>query len=123
MELLAVINGLESVIDNITSQKIKLDKILFYTTSKYLYNAYSKGWIYKWKANNWMKSEWNGLPPRPIRNSDFWKHLIDYDEKHKQMGVYFQLHFFPIRVVIHIVENALIKLICWHIRQQMKHLT
>ena len=33
MELLVVIYGLESVIDNITSQKIKLDEINFYTTS------------------------------------------------------------------------------------------
>lgn len=31
-ELLAVIYGLQSVIDNITSQKIKLDQIDFYTT-------------------------------------------------------------------------------------------
>lgn len=57
-ELLAVIYGLQSVIDNITSQKIKLDQIDFYTTSKYLYNAVSLGWIYKWKLNNWMKIEW-----------------------------------------------------------------
>ena len=32
-ELLAVIYGLQNVIDNITSQKIKLDQINFYTVS------------------------------------------------------------------------------------------
>ena len=95
MELLAVIYGLESIIDNIASQKIKLDQIDFYTTSKYLYNAVSLGWIYKWKSNNWMKTEWNGLPPRPIKNSDLWKVLIACEEKLKQLGVNLLLRFLP----------------------------
>ena len=95
IELLSVIYGLQSIIDNIKSQKIKLDQIKFHTPSKFLYNAYNKGWIYNWKANNWMKPEWNGNPPRPIKNSDLWKILIACDEKLKQMGVYFQLYFLP----------------------------
>ena len=95
MELLAVIYGLESVIDSITSQKIKLDQIKLHTPSKYLYNAVSEGWVYKWKANNWMKTEWNGLPPRPIKNSDLWKELIACEEKLKQLGVNLLLHFLP----------------------------
>ena len=95
MELLAVIYGLENVIDNITSQKIKLDKINLYIVSKYLYNAVSAGWVYKWKANNWMTSGWGGVNPKPVRNSDLWKELIDCEEKLRQMGVNLLLHFVP----------------------------
>ena len=95
IELLAAIYGLQSVIDNIVSQELKLDQVNFYTTSKYLYNAFSRRWIHKWKANNWMKSGWNGLPPRPIKNSDLWEQLIICKEKLEQMGVDLLLHFVP----------------------------
>ena len=95
LELLAVIYGLENVIDNITSQKIKLDQINFYTASKYLYNAVNQGWIYKWKSNNWMTSGWGGVNPKPVGNSDLWKELIDCEEKLRQIGVKLLLHFVP----------------------------
>ena len=95
MELLAVIYGLESVIDNITSQKIKLDQLHLYTTSKFLNNAVSFGWIYKWKTNEWIQAEWNGNPSRPIKNSDLWKQVIACEEKLRQLGVDLLLHFVP----------------------------
>ena len=117
IELLAVIYGLESVIDNIASQKIKLDQIHFYTTSKYLYNAVSAGWIYKWKANNWMKTEWNGLPPRPIKNSDLWKELIVCEEKLRQMGVNLLLRFVPKSVAANYRMGCIDKANQRHMRQ------
>ena len=42
-----------------------------------------------------MKSEWNGLPPRPIKNSDLWKQIIACKEKLRQLGIDLLLHFVP----------------------------
>jgi len=49
-----------------------------YSDSAYLINAFTKGWINKWRINNWMTSD-----KKPVENQDLWASLIELDEKHK----------------------------------------
>ncbi|NDV24429.1 hypothetical protein FMS18_17080 [Desulfovibrio sp. JC022] len=45
-------------------------KICVYSQSSYLIDAFRKGWIEKWKLNNWKKDS-----VTTIRNADIWKEL------------------------------------------------
>ncbi|WP_185855615.1 ribonuclease HI [Blattabacterium cuenoti] len=62
MELLAVIIGLE---------KIKKKNIIVFTDSKYIVNTIQKGWIYKWKKDNFLNK----------KNVDLWKRLLNVFDK------------------------------------------
>lgn len=61
MELLAVIKAL-SCLKEPCSVKI-------YSDSSYVVNAYTQGWIEKWKANNWK------VKSKLIKNDDLWQQL------------------------------------------------
>lgn len=79
MELIAVIKGLEAL-----NQPCR---ITLYSDSQYLINALKKGWIKKWKANNWFLSK-----DKPVKNSDLWKRLLSLAEKHEITWVWIKGH-------------------------------
>ena len=63
MELLSAINGLKSF------GGIEQSVILS-TDSKYLQNAFVRGWLEKWKSTQWRKAN-----REPVLNTDLWLQL------------------------------------------------
>jgi len=51
--------------------------VTLYTDSQYLVNAIEKRWVYKWRANNWMRDK-----KEPAKNVDLWVRLVDLLEYH-----------------------------------------
>ena len=41
-------------------------------------DSITKGWVYNWKKNNWIKSD-----KKPALNVDLWERLLPLLEKHK----------------------------------------
>ena len=68
MELLSVINGLESL----RGPHI----VTIFSDSQYVVNAFTKGWISNWKKNGWKRSDGE------VKNLDLWKKLDKLVEKH-----------------------------------------
>ena len=66
MELLAVIIGLESIIE--TGYEI-----IIYSDSKYVVDAVNKNWVFNWEKINYKKK----------KNSDLWKRFLKIYRKHK----------------------------------------
>ena len=48
MEIMAVIKGLEALKEPC--------KVTLYSDSKYVVDAIEKGWVAKWKSNNWYRN-------------------------------------------------------------------
>ena len=69
MELTAVIQGLEAL-------KKPCDVILT-TDSKYVVDSIEKGWVYKWRDNNWMRTK----KDRAL-NVELWEQLLALLEVH-----------------------------------------
>ncbi|MGI6213471.1 MAG: ribonuclease HI [Christensenellales bacterium] len=65
MELFAILSGLMQL-------KEKCD-VTVYSDSAYALNPFLKGWIEKWRKNDWKKT----------KNTDIWKALYDMVQKHK----------------------------------------
>lgn len=63
MELTAPIKALEAL-----KQPCK---VVIYTDSAYVYNAFKQGWIQLWQNNNWLNSR-----KRPVENKDLWQKLL-----------------------------------------------
>lgn len=70
MELMAVIKGLECLKTPCS--------IIIYTDSKYIVNAFNKGWLKNWVANNWTR----GKKKEAVKNVDLWKQLLKYGQIH-----------------------------------------
>ncbi len=70
MELLAVINGLESL-----NRKCK---VKIYSDSSYVVNGITKGWAEGWRKNNWRKAD-----KKPALNPDLWERLLDLLAQHE----------------------------------------
>ena len=66
MELLAVIIGLESIIEG-------GHKIIIYSDSKYVVDAINKNWVFNWEKTNYKKK----------KNSDLWKRFLKIYRKHQ----------------------------------------
>lgn len=69
MELLAVINALSLL-------KIK-SKVLLYSDSAYVVNAFNQKWIATWLENGWRTSG-----RKPVQNKDLWLQLLSLTKKH-----------------------------------------
>jgi len=70
MELFAVIKGLAA---------LKRECLVnVYSDSAYVVNAFNQKWIDNWQNNNWKNSK-----KKPVLNSDLWKQLIAYTNKHQ----------------------------------------
>lgn len=79
MELTAVIEGLKAL--------KRPCKVTLYTDSKYIVDAITKGWVYKWQSNGWMRDK-----KSPALNSDLWKELLPLLETHEVEFVWVKGH-------------------------------
>jgi len=71
MELLAVIVGLEAV-------KWQKATVQVYSDSKYVVDAVSKGWLFNWERNGWIKSD-----KKKVENIDLWERFLVVYRQHK----------------------------------------
>ena len=69
MELMAAIAGLEIL--NRPCQ------VTLYSDSRYLTDAFNKGWIDSWVAKNWNRGR-----SGPVKNIDLWKRLLKAKQPH-----------------------------------------
>ena len=69
MELTAVIKALSAL--------KRPCEVLLTTDSKYIVDAVTKGWVYNWKKNGWIKSD-----KKPALNSDLWEELLSLLDTH-----------------------------------------
>jgi len=69
MEMMGVIIGLEAL-------KQPCEVALF-SDSRYVVDATSKGWVTRWKNNNWMRNKKD-----PALNVDLWERMLPLLEKH-----------------------------------------
>jgi len=72
MELQGVISALEALNEPCT--------VALYTDSQYIVNAIEKRWVYKWRANGWMRDK---EKKEPAKNPDLWQRLLALLETHK----------------------------------------
>jgi len=79
MELTAVIEGLSAL-------KYPCEVTLI-SDSKYIIDAITEGWVYKWKENNWMRNKRD-----KALNPDLWEKLLIEIEKHKMTYVWVKGH-------------------------------
>lgn len=70
MELLAVINALESLKEPC---KVKIT-----TDSKYVCDAFLKGWL-----DSWLKNGWKTANKKPVKNQELWERLHQLSLKHE----------------------------------------
>lgn len=73
MELTAVIKGLEAL--------SRPCDVTIQTDSRLIVDAFNKGWIDAWLANNWRKGS-KGKGDQ-VLNKELWEQLIDQCEKHQ----------------------------------------
>ena len=89
MELTAVIRGLrtaifnqkanleiEEAIEPFLEKPLALLRIIIYTDSSYVANAYNKKWIVNWKRNGWKNSK-----KETVKNKDLWEELDEIVSK------------------------------------------
>jgi len=53
--------------------------VALYTDSQYIVNAIEKRWVYKWRANGWMRDK---EKKEPAKNPDLWQTLLALLETH-----------------------------------------
>lgn len=70
MELMGVIRGLEALKESC--------RVEIVSDSKYVVDAIEKGWVEKWRGNNWMRTK-----NEEAKNADLWKQLLSLMEKHE----------------------------------------
>ena len=69
MEIMAVIKGLSTLRETCN--------VNLYSDSKYVIDAIDKGWVYKWEANNWMRTK-----THRASNVDLWEQLLVLLDEH-----------------------------------------
>ena len=69
MELLAAIRGLEAL-----KQPCKVQVS---TDSRYVHDAFARGWLTRWERNGWRTAE-----KQPVKNEDLWRRLIELQGIH-----------------------------------------
>lgn len=79
MELTAVIEALKAL--------KRPCNVTLYSDSKYVIDSINKDWVYKWEANNWIKSD-----RKPALNTDLWKELLTLLEVHNVKFVWVKGH-------------------------------
>lgn len=79
MELMGVIIGLEAL-------KEPCD-VTITTDSKYVTDAFNKGWLKSWQKKNWRKAD-----GKPVLNQDLWQRLLNAAAKHNVKFVHVMGH-------------------------------
>ena len=69
MELMGAIKALEEL-----KEPCAVD---LYTDSRYIVDAIEKRWVYKWRADGWMRNK-----KEAAKNPDLWQTLLDLLETH-----------------------------------------
>ena len=69
MELMAVIVGLEAL--------TRPCQVEFYSDSRYIVDAMTKGWVEKWQRNGWKLNK-----KQPAKNPDLWQRLLELCQTH-----------------------------------------
>lgn len=70
-EMLAIIEGCESVIDSLEP----FDVVLVYSDSAYCVNCYKQNWFRAWQINGWVNSK-----KEPVANKELWERMIKFFE-------------------------------------------
>lgn len=70
MELTAFLEGLKAL-------KVPCH-VNLYSDSKYLIDSITKGWVFKWRDNNWIKPD-----KKEVKNVDLWLQLLQLLDIHK----------------------------------------
>lgn len=70
MEIMAAIAGLSAL--------KKPCEVTLYSDSKYLVDAITKRWVYRWRDNNWMRNKTDAA-----LNVDLWERLLKLLETHQ----------------------------------------
>ena len=74
MELTAVIRGLEAL-------KTPC-RLTVHTDSRYIVDAFDKGWLDNWIARGWRRAATKGQG-KPVLNVDLWQRLLELINKHQ----------------------------------------
>ena len=78
MELMAAISGLEALKEPC--------KVVLYSDSKYLVDAFNEGWIYGWREKGWKRGK------DELKNPDLWEKLYSLSKTHKIEFVWVKGH-------------------------------
>lgn len=79
MELMAAIAGLEAL-----NRPCEVD---LFSDSKYLTDAFNKGWIESWQKKNWRKAD-----GKPVLNTDLWERLLAAAASHSITWIWVKGH-------------------------------
>ncbi len=79
MEIMGVIKALDALKEPCEAY--------IYSDSRYVVDAIEKGWVKKWKSNNWMRNRSD-----PAINVDLWEILLSQLEKHKIKFIWVRGH-------------------------------
>ena len=79
MELMAAITGLEALKEPC--------EVTLYSDSKYMIDAIQQRWVYKWKANGWMRNKKD-----PALNPDLWQRLLTQLDRHQVTLIWVKGH-------------------------------
>lgn len=79
MEMMGVIAGLEAL-------KEPCD-VTVTTDSKYVSDAFNKGWLVSWQKKNWKKSD-----GKPVLNKELWQRLLNAVNSHNVKFVHVKGH-------------------------------
>lgn len=79
MELTAAIRALQEL--------KKPCKVTLHTDSRYLMDAFEKGWIARWQKNGWRTAG-----RKPVLNDDLWRQLIELAARHDISWVWVKGH-------------------------------
>lgn len=78
MELLAAISGLSALRESC--------EVTLYSDSKYLVDAYTKGWVVGWRASGWRRGR------EELKNPDLWERLWELTERHRVTFIWVKGH-------------------------------
>lgn len=70
MELMAVIKGIEEVMNIIFLEEQKIKKLEIISDSAYVVNAINQNWLQSWKTNGFKTKD-----NKPIKNIEIWQKL------------------------------------------------
>lgn len=76
MELMAVCAGLSAL--------TKPCDVTLASDSSYIVNAFTKGWLKKWRYNNWNN--------RNVRNIDLWEQILPLADMHRIRAIWVKSH-------------------------------
>ncbi|GEA16505.1 ribonuclease H [Moorella sp. E308F] len=53
-------------------------RVLLYSDSAYLVNAFRQGWLDRWQRNGWLTAK-----KEPVENQDLWRELLQLASRHQ----------------------------------------